>query len=87
MGFTSHDQPSLLSSGEDASRPLPERLRPDGLEFFLGQPHLAAKIRSFMQAPRLPSLLFFGPPGCGKSTLALLLARASGKRYLRISAP
>ncbi|WP_297226535.1 replication-associated recombination protein A [uncultured Desulfovibrio sp.] len=87
MGFASHDQPSLLSSGEDSARPLPERLRPDGLDLFLGQPHLAAKIRSFMQAPRLPSLLFFGPPGCGKSTLALLLARASGKRYLRISAP
>ncbi|WP_297259502.1 replication-associated recombination protein A [uncultured Desulfovibrio sp.] len=87
MGFAPHEQPSLLNSGEAASRPLPERLRPDGLDLFLGQPHLAAKIRSFMQAPRLPSLLFFGPPGCGKSTLALLLARASGRRYLRISAP
>ena len=69
------------------SQPLPERLRPDDVADFLGQGHLTDRIRSFMRAPRLPSLLFFGPPGCGKSTLALLLARASGKKYLRLSAP
>lgn len=68
-------------------RPLPERLRPDDLASFLGQTHLAGRINSLMQAQRLPSLLFFGPPGCGKSTLALLLAKSSGKSYLRISAP
>lgn len=68
-------------------RPLPERLRPDDLERFLGQTHLAGRLRSLMQAQRLPSLLFFGPPGCGKSTLALLLAKATGKKFLRLSAP
>ncbi|WP_297217589.1 replication-associated recombination protein A [uncultured Desulfovibrio sp.] len=87
MGFPTAEQSSLLTDKDASSRPLPERLRPDSLDLFLGQPHLAAKIRSFMQAPRLPSLLFFGPPGCGKSTLALLLARASGRRFVRISAP
>ena len=40
-----------------------------------------------LNAPRLPSLLLFGPPGCGKSTLALILARAKGKPYIRVSAP
>lgn len=40
-----------------------------------------------MAAERLPSLLFFGPPGCGKSTLALLLARSRKRPYLRLSAP
>ena len=69
------------------SQPLPERLRPEDVAAFLGQSHLTDRIRSLMGAPRLPSLLFFGPPGCGKSTLALLLARSSGKKYLRISAP
>ncbi|MDE5878977.1 MAG: AAA family ATPase, partial [Desulfovibrio sp.] len=68
-------------------RPLPERLRPDDVADFLGQAHLAGRIRSLMQAKRLPSLLFFGPPGCGKSTLALLLAKSTGKPYLRLSAP
>lgn len=69
------------------SKPLPERMRPDDVAQFLGQSHLADRLRSLMQAKRLPSLLFFGPPGCGKSTLALLLAKSTGKKYLRLSAP
>ena len=40
-----------------------------------------------MQAKELPSLLLFGPPGCGKSTVALLLARHSGRPFVRVSAP
>jgi putative ATPase len=68
-------------------RPLPERMRPDDLANFLGQTHLAGRLQSLMKAARLPSLLFFGPPGCGKSTLALLLAKNTGRPYLRLSAP
>ncbi|SBV94401.1 Replication-associated recombination protein A [uncultured delta proteobacterium] len=67
--------------------PLPERLRPDDLTKFVGQDHLKAKIENLLRAKRLPSLLLFGPPGCGKSTLALLLARAHGQKITRISAP
>ncbi len=67
--------------------PLPERMRPDDLAHFLGQSHLTNRLHSLMQARRLPSLLFFGPPGCGKSTLALLLAKHSGRPYVRLSAP
>lgn len=67
--------------------PLPERLRPDDMALFVGQSHLTERLRSLMDAPRLPSLLLFGPPGCGKSTLALLLAKAKGKNVLRLSAP
>lgn len=69
------------------SQPLPESLRPSDLADFVGQSHLADRIRSLLEAPRLPSLLLFGPPGCGKSTLALLLARARGSNVLRLSAP
>lgn len=69
------------------TKPLPERMRPDDLALFLGQTHLGGRLRSLMQAQRLPSLLFFGPPGCGKSTLALLLAKSTGKNFLRLSAP
>lgn len=68
-------------------RPLPESLRPSELENFVGQPHLRAQIQTLLSSPHLPSLLLFGPPGCGKSTLALLLARSSGKKTLRLSAP
>ncbi len=68
-------------------QPLADRIRPVKLDDFVGQVHLRARLEAFMSADRLPSLLFFGPPGCGKSTLALLLARASGKRHIRVSAP
>ncbi len=67
--------------------PLSERLRPRTLEDFVGQAHLGARPAALMETPRLPSLLLFGPPGCGKSTLALLLARARGGNILRLSAP
>ncbi len=67
--------------------PLPERLRPDDLAGFVGQEHVRAKIENLLRAKRLPSLLLFGPPGCGKSTLALLLAKTHGRKVTRISAP
>lgn len=69
------------------SPPLPERLRPDDIALFVGQTHLTERLRSLMESPRLPSMLLFGPPGCGKSTLALLLAKSKGGRVLRLSAP
>ena len=68
-------------------QPLPERMRPTELASFVGQTHLSERLQTLMTAPRLPSLLLFGPPGCGKSTLALLLARARGGVVLRLSAP
>ena len=67
-------------------QPLPERMRPTELASFVGQTHLSERLQTLMAAPRLPSLLLFGPPGCGKSTLALL-ARARGGVVLRLSAP
>lgn len=69
------------------NRPLPESLRPAELEHFVGQSHLRAQIQALLNGPHLPSLLLFGPPGCGKSTLALILARATGRKMLRLSAP
>lgn len=68
-------------------QPLADRIRPKTLDDFAGQDHLRERLNAFLAAKRLPSLLFFGPPGCGKSTLALLLARAKGLPYLRVSAP
>lgn len=68
-------------------RPLAESLRPDSLDDFIGQTHFRQRLRTLIQSKDLPSLLLFGPPGCGKSTVALLLARHSGKSFIRLSAP
>lgn len=67
--------------------PLPERMRPAALDLFLGQSHLEKRLRALLTAEHLPSLLFCGPPGCGKSTIALILAKGTGRPFRRISAP
>ena len=71
----------------EESQPLADRIRPTTLDEFVGQGHIRNRVEAFTQSKRLPSLLLFGPPGCGKSTLALLLAKITGKKSLRVSAP
>ncbi len=74
--------------GEPQSQqPLADRIRPGELEAVVGQAHVRAKIEAMARAERLPSQLFFGPPGCGKSTIALAVARMRGEPFVRISAP
>ncbi len=68
-------------------QPLPEKIRPLDFGGFVGQTHLRQRLQSLIDGTRLPSLLFFGPPGCGKSTIALLLAKNTGQHFLRVSAP
>lgn len=68
-------------------QPLADSIRPEQFDDFVGQEHLRSRLKALGNAKRLPSLLLFGPPGCGKSTLALLLARQTGKNWLRVSAP
>ncbi|WP_432736315.1 replication-associated recombination protein A [Maridesulfovibrio sp. FT414] len=69
------------------NQPLADRIRPNNIDEFVGQNHIRERIEAFERSKRLPSLLLFGPPGCGKSTLALLLARSTGRHFVRISAP
>ena len=74
----------------DATRPpLPDRMRPSTLDEIVGQEHLlatAAPFRRAVEAGRLRSVLLWGPPGCGKTTLARCLAAAGGFRMVGISA-
>lgn len=69
--------------------PLAARMRPRTLEEFKGQDHLIGPGRPLtrlLDVGRLPSLILWGPPGSGKTTLAHLLARASGETFVAFSA-
>lgn len=69
--------------------PLADRLRPRALEEVVGQDHLLGEggpIRRMVEGGRLASMILWGPPGTGKTTIARLLAKAAGYQYQQISA-
>ena len=71
------------------SAPLAERMRPRSLDDFYGQGHLLAPgkaLRKMIEADRVPSLIFWGPPGCGKTTLAHILAQETKAHFVFFSA-
>ncbi len=73
----------------EAQAPLAARLRPSTVEEVIGQEHLlgAGKpLRALIEADRLSSVIFWGPPGVGKTTLAEVIARSTAKAFERLSA-
>jgi putative ATPase len=69
--------------------PLAERMRPTTLETFIGQEHLLAKnspFRNIIERKRLHSMILWGPPGVGKTTLAQIVASESGRTFFTLSA-
>jgi len=72
----------------DASAPLASRMRPRSLDEFAGQEHILAPgklLRRAIEADRLPSVIFFGPPGTGKTTLAQIIAAMTKAKFERLS--
>lgn len=73
----------------NSNTPLAEQLRPKTLEQVLGQTHLtgpSGPIRRMIQNDTLSSLLFWGPPGTGKTTLAEIIAEHSHRKFFKLSA-
>ncbi|MEP7104301.1 MAG: replication-associated recombination protein A [Chloroflexota bacterium] len=72
--------------GRRADAPLASRLRPSSFHELVGQERAVQVLRSLAESGRLPSIVLWGPPGSGKTTLAAILARATGSRFVAISA-
>ncbi len=77
-----------LFGGEEAAggEPLASRLRPKDFSEMIGQSKAVGVLRSLAEGGRLPSVVLWGPPGSGKTTLAHLLATASGAEFVSLSA-
>jgi putative ATPase len=75
--------------GEGTYRPLADRLRPQTLDEFVGQPHLlgpGAPLRRALESGRPHSMILWGPPGTGKTTLARLVAQGARAEFIALSA-
>ena len=73
----------------DATAPLAQRLRPTSLDDFAGQEHVIGKgraLRLAIEQDRVPSLILYGPPGSGKTTLARIVAQTTGAEFEELSA-
>ncbi len=80
---------SEINNSTNLSAPLAERLRPDSIDRVVGQKHLLgidAPLRAMVESGNVGSIIFWGPPGTGKTTLAYVLAKATDCRFIRLSA-
>ncbi len=71
------------------SAPLSDRLRPRNLDEFYGQKHLVGEgryLNRVILSDQVPSIIFYGPPGVGKTTLAEIIAKSTKKRFEKLSA-
>lgn len=71
------------------NRPLAERMRPESLDDVAGQQHLVGEgkvLRRALEKQQLQSMIFWGPPGVGKTTLAQIMAKGAGRTFFNLSA-
>ena len=82
------EQLSMFDYKETMS-PLASRLRPESLETFVGQKHLLGEgklLRQLIDQDQIPSMIFWGPPGVGKTTLASIIAKKTNADFVNFSA-
>ncbi|MGB5324035.1 MAG: replication-associated recombination protein A [Pseudomonadales bacterium] len=81
--------PDEIPVDDKVSHPLADRLRPVALTEVAGQAHLIAEgmpLKQMLDAGKMTSIIFWGPPGCGKTTLARIVANKSGLHFEQLSA-
>ena len=80
---------TLFTQNEEKTAPLADRMRPRNLDEFFGQEHIVGKgglLRRAIEADRLTSSIFYGPPGCGKTTLASVIAQQTNAAFVKMNA-
>ena len=81
------EQISLFEN--NLSEPLASRMRPNSLDEFVGQQHLIGKdkiLRRMIESDNISSMIFWGPPGVGKTTLARIIAKYTKSKFITFSA-
>ncbi|OQB22138.1 MAG: Replication-associated recombination protein A [Firmicutes bacterium ADurb.Bin182] len=79
----------LFFAAAEKKAPLADRMRPRTLDEFIGQKHIAGPgklLRRAIETDSLQSSIFFGPPGCGKTTLASVVANSTGSKFVKLNA-
>lgn len=79
----------LFSYNARSLAPLADRMRPQSLDEFIGQEHIVGPgrlLRRAIEADRLTSSIFWGPPGCGKTTLASIIAQRTRAAFVKLNA-
>ncbi|XOB42373.1 MAG: replication-associated recombination protein A [Candidatus Nealsonbacteria bacterium] len=79
----------MLMNAENKHKPLADRMRPESLAGFFGQEEIVGKgklLRRAINSDKLPSMIFWGPPGSGKTTLAFIIAKQTKSEFKQISA-